>query len=230
VVVGLSPDDYDCSNEDMSYLIEEGETLAIRKGSQEPLVKGGTDIKKVRKWLSWNSELYILLRNFLYYNDFVGMLNLWMGARADVHTGQLEPYIVPQTEGMYKAWEKTFSYLRLLRQDTAADGVRLVAIPLPLKMEIIGEEYERILKASGMKPEQIDIDQPLKGISAFCRSEKIAVIDPRTAMRNRHAQVPCYFVYDGHWNAEGIRAATAYIAEQWRKLGLPPWENAPLEK
>jgi len=230
VVVGLSPDDYDCSNEYMSYFIEEGETLAVHKGGEEPQEKDRgdirRDIKKLRKWLSWNSELYVLLRNFLYYNDLMGRANLWMGAREDVQSGQMEPYIVPQTESMSTSWAKTFSYLRLLRQDVSADGVTLIVFPLPLKMEIIVQEYERMLKASGKNPEQIDIDQPLKGISAFCRSENIAVIDPRSALRKRHAEVPCYFVYDGHWNAEGILAATVHIAEQWRNLGLPPWKKA----
>jgi hypothetical protein len=230
VVVGLSPDDYDCSNENMTYSIERGETLATRKESTEPNANSGMDLRKVRKWLSWNSELYVLLRNFYYYNDFVGMLNLWISARAHVHTGQVEPYIVPQTEGMSKAWGKTFSYLRSLRLDAAADGIMLVVIPLPLKMEIVAEEYERIVKANDINPEEIDMDQPLKGISAFCRSESIPVIDPRPAMRSRNAQVPCYFVYDGHWNAEGIHAATVYIAEQWRSLGLPPWQHAALKK
>jgi hypothetical protein len=148
-----------------------------------------------------------------------------MDARAEVQSGQLEPYMVPQSDNMTKAWSKTFSYLRSLYRDVTADGVALAVLPLPLKMEIIPQEYQTVLKSSGMTPEQVDIDQPLKGISMFCREENIAVFDPRPAMRKRQADMPCYFAYDGHWNAEGIRAATDQIAEQWRNLGLPPWRK-----
>ena len=225
VVVALSPDDYDCSNERMTYLIQEGETLAVGKEGQKLLATGGPYIRMARKWLSWNSELYILFRNFFYYNEFVGSVSLWMDARADVQSDQLEPYLVPQTDKMSKAWSKTFSYLRHLHEDTTADGVVLAVIPLPLKLEIIEHEYQRALKSSGRKSEQIDIDQPVKGIVRFGREEGIPVLDPREAMRKRQTDVPCYFVYDGHWNAEGVRVAANQIAAQWRQVGLPPWHN-----
>ena len=223
VVVGLSPDDYDCNNEYADYLIEAGETLAVFKKGQEKQAGGGNLGKKVRKWLSGNSEFYILLRNYFYYNEFVGRVSLWVSARGKAEQSQLEPYKVPQSENMAKAWEKTFSYLRLLKKDTSADGVRLIVLPLPLKMEIITEEYHQALAASGMSPDKVDRDQVLKGILQFCKEANIMVLDPRTALRKRQGEVPCYFVYDGHWNTEGVRAATVSIARQWRDLHLPPW-------
>jgi hypothetical protein len=226
VVVALSPDDYDCSNEGMRYVIDGGETLAVDGTEPEPQAAGGTPyFRMLRKWLSRSSEFYVLMRNFLYYNDFVGSISLWMEARADARYGQLEPYLVPQTDKMSKAWSKTFSYLRHLHENTKADGVALAVIPLPLKLEIIEEEYQTELKASGRKSEQFDIDQPLKEISLFSRAENIPVLDPRSAMRKRQAVVPCYFVYDGHWNEEGVRAAASQVAAQWRVAGLPPWHS-----
>jgi len=230
VVVGLSPDDHDCDNEYLSYYIEEGETLAVYQDGKGSRKLWGNDLLRLRKWLSWNSEMYILLRNFLYYNDIVGTVSLWLDTHQDIHYGQLEPYLVPQTEKMSKAWEKTLSYLRSLHDETAADGVVLVVLPIPLKLEISSQEFERELKAGGRTPEEMDIDQPLNGISAFCSAEAIAVLDPRPALRKRHAEMPCYFVYDGHWNAEGIRSAAAHLAEQWRNLGLPPWQNTSRQK
>jgi hypothetical protein len=62
-------------------------------------------------------------------------------------------------------------------------------------------------------------------ISTFCKKEQIPLLDPRQALKERHALVPCYFVYDGHWIGEGIRVATVSIARQWRDLGLPPWNR-----
>ena len=232
VVVGLSPDDYDCNNEDSQYLIEDGATLAVYKNGQEPkrreknsIRKLKSSIRKLRKWLSWNSEFYILMRNYLYYNDLVGYISLWMSAKGEGQVSQLQQYAVPQPESMTKAWAKTFSYLRKLKKETAADGITLIVAPLPLKLEIDPEQYRQALAASGLTPQQTDIDQPLKEISAFCNAENIPVLDPRPALRERHAEVPCYFVYDGHWIAEGIRVATASLARQWRDLRLPPWGN-----
>jgi hypothetical protein len=233
LIVGLSPEDYDCENEYSQYLIEGGVILAVYKNGQEPkrrekssIRKLKSSIKKLRKWLAWNSEFYILMRNYLYYNDFVGRISLWMSAKGEAQSSQLQQYEVPQPESMTRAWIKTFSYLQKLQKETAADGVTLILIPIPLKLEIDPEEYRKTLASSGLKPQQIDIDQPLKEISAFCEEENIPVLDPRPALREHHAEVPCYFVYDGHWMAEGIRVATVSLARQWRDLELPPWDTS----
>ncbi len=225
VVVGLSPDDYDCSNAELNYLIEDGATLAAFRDGQEPKRGGGSPIRKLRKWLSWNSEFYILMRNFLYYNDFAGRISMWMIAKGEAKQNQLQQYFVPMPESMKKEWKKTFGYLQNLRKEATRGGVELVVIPIPLKMEVDPEEYRKALSGNGLNPRQVDLDQPLKMISEFCNEEKIPVLDPRRALKERHALVPCYFVYDGHWIGEGIRAATVSLARQWRDLGIPPWNN-----
>lgn len=230
VLVGLSPDDYDCSNEYSNYLIEGGVTLDVFKHGQQ-LSRGGTNhIVKLRKCLSWNSEFYILMRNFFYYSDLMGRVNLWMNAKGDEHIRQLQQYMVPQPESMTKAWAKTFYYLQNLKKEASDDGVTLILIPIPLKFEIDKVEYRQALKANGLIPQQIDIDQPLKKILSFCRVEHIKAFDPRPAIRNRHSEVPCYFVYDDHWVAEGIRVAVASLSRQWYKLGLSPWDNISIDK
>lgn len=230
VVVGLSPDDYDCSNEGARYLIEDGATLAIYKDGQKPQSGGKVSIRTLRKWLSWNSEFYVLLRNFLYYNDFVGRLSGWMSAKVETELGPMEPYVVPQLENMQRAWKKTYSYLEELRRETAVDGVMLVVISIPIKMEIDSTDYRQSLAASGLTEDRLDLGQVLHGTSAFCKHQDIPLLDPRPALRERHAEVPCYFVYDGHWNAEGIRVAGNSLARQWRDLGLPPWGDSSVGK
>ena len=228
VIVGLSPDDYDCSNEDSQYLIEDGSTLAIFKNGQSPPPgkSGGSLIRNLRKWLSWNSQFYILMRNYFYYNDIVGRIKRLVDAKGEEQNSQMQQFLVPQPQSMTEAWSKTYSYLQKLHKDAESDGVVLIVVPIPLKMEIDPQEYQKTVQASGLTPEQIDINQPLKNITAFCITENIPLLDPRQAIRNRHAEVPCYFVYDGHWIAEGIRVATVSIASQWRALGLPPWGKA----
>lgn len=225
VIVGLSPDDYECNNEDARYLIENGETLAVFKDGQEPKIGGRLSIKKVRKWLSWNSELYILMRNFFYYNDLVSRAAQWKNPGGVENDIQLQLYMVSQQENVNKAWSKSFSCLQSLKKETASDGVMMLLIPIPLKIEIDSKQYRQVLETKGLRNEQIDLDQQLRVISAFCNNENITVLDPRPAMRKRNAEVPTYFVLDGHWIAEGIRVATTSIASQWRDLDLPPWDK-----
>ena len=224
VVVGLSPDDYDSSNANLDYLIEQGTTMAVFRKGQEPRRGGGSVVRRLRKWLSWNSQLYILLRNYLYYNDFVGRINQWITLKDEGRVIQLEQFVVPQPERMVEAWAKSFSYLTKLHDETTADNVPLILIPIPLKEEIIATEYQRALSASGLNQEQTDINQPLKEVSAFCDTSGIPLLDPRPALKAHHMKVPCYFVYDGHWNTEGVGVAADYLAEQWRELNLTPWK------
>ena len=225
VVVGISPDDYDCSNEDSQYLIEDGETLALFKNGQAPERFESSSIRRIRKWLAGNSEFYILLRNFLYYNDLVGRINLWMGAKAGTENTQVQQFLVPQPEEIRDAWENSFSYLQKLKNDTAEDGVEMILIPIPLKMEIDQDELAYTLSASGLTPASIDINQPLQQISSFGKEKGIPVLDPRPALKNRHAEERCYFVYDGHWIEPGIRAASESLVSQWSEMKILPWKD-----
>ena len=225
VIVGLSPDDYDSLNAGLNYLIEDGVTLATFRDGNVPKKWGGNYIRNLRKWLSWNSEFYILLRNFLYYNDLVGQLSMWFSVKSEDRVTQLQQFMVPQPESMTQAWKTSFSYLDKLHEATTNDNVPLLIISIPSKDEIDDTQYQRTLKASGLNQRQTDINQPFHEISNFCNARNIPLFNPRPAIKARHLEVPCYFVYDGHWIEEGIRVATASIAEQWRDLRLPPWDK-----
>ena len=125
---------------------------------------------------------------------------------------------------MIKAWAKPSltcksskkRHCRWCYADYSAASVEVGARP---------EQFRKALTASGLTPLQVDLVQRLRMISTFCNAENIPVLDPHTAIRKRHVGLPCYFVYDGHWIAEGIRMAAHSLAAQWRALGLPPWDN-----
>jgi len=223
IIVGLSPDDYECNNEKHHYLIENGETLAVFTDGQEPKKSGKISLKKIRKWLSWNSEFYILMRNFFYYNDIMRRITLWQNPGGVENDTQMQLYMVSQQEKVSKAWSKSFSFLKKLKKEADDDGVAMILIPIPLKMEIDSEQLRQVLMSKKLSNEQIDLNQQLKEISDFCKKESIPILDPRPAMKERHVESPCYFVLDGHWNAEGVRVATDSLACQWRELGIPPW-------
>ena len=102
-----------------------------------------------------------------------------------------------------------------LHEATTKQDVPLLIISIPFKDEIDDSQFQRTLVASGLNRSQTDLNQPLNEISKYCNSRNIPLFDPRSTIKARHLEVPCYFVYDGHWVAEGIRVATASIAEQW---------------
>jgi hypothetical protein len=225
VIVGLSPDDYDSNNAGLNYIIENGEVVGVYRDGQKPhKVKKGT-IRKIRKWMSWNSQFYILLRNYFYYNDFVGRVSRIISTKKQIEEKQFGQFIVPQKKEMVDSWNKSFSYLEKLHVNTIKDGVDLIIIPIPLKEEIDVNAQRRVITASGLIIEKIDMNQTLKMVLAFCNARNIHVLDPRPALKIRHMRAPCYFVYDGHWNEEGVRTATKYLATQWRKLGIRPWKK-----
>lgn len=224
VIVTISPDDYDSTNAYLHYIVENGSIVATFKDGQKPVTDKASLITKLRKWLSWNSEFYILLRNYFYYSETAGQTSQWI-TRNKKDNLQLQQYIMPQTESMTKAWAESFSYIKELKKETDKDGLPLIIMSVPMKLEIDPNEYRRILAASGLTERQLDINQPLKQITNFCLQENVPLLDPRAAIRKRHAETPCYFIYDGHWIAEGIHAATNSSALQWRDLQLPPWNN-----
>ncbi|MGB5157631.1 MAG: hypothetical protein WBN77_09380 [Desulfobacterales bacterium] len=227
VLLGLSPDDYDSSNEELIYIIEDGSRVASFREGHEPKKRGGSLVRKLRKWLSWNSDFYILLRNFFYYNKLVGRLSAQFAPKSEARLNQLQQFMSPQPDIILKYWAKSFSYLEKLHESTSADNVELIIIPIPLKEEIDTAVFQRTLTACGLRKEQMDINQPLDQIAAFCKKRNIPLLDPRAAIKARNLEAPCYFVYDGHWIPEGIHTAVVSIAHQWFDLHLPPWNKIP---
>lgn len=228
VVIGLSPDDYDCDNEFSSYVVKNGRIQAIVKKDEAPKAVRGSRLREIRHWLSWNSQLYVLLRNFFYYNDFIGMITRKANANNKSIVDQLQQYVVPMPDSTKARWKKALGYLLYLRNEARTDDVPVVVVPIPLKLEIDNKEHTYRLNTVGVRQDRFDRDQMAKMIVDYCNMEGIPAIDPRQAMRERNVQTPCYFVYDGHWNAEGVQAAAISIAAQWQDLKLPPF-SAPLE-
>jgi len=113
VVVGLSPDDYDSSNAGLNYLIEDGATMDLFRKGQEPRKGGKSLVRKFRKWLSWNSQFYVLLRNYLYYSDLVGRVSLWITVKEKDRDNQLKQFMLSQPESMTRAWEKVMGKSRI---------------------------------------------------------------------------------------------------------------------
>ena len=131
---------------------------------------------------------------------------------------------------MSDRWHTCLSFLKRLKEQTDADDVSLVVTSIPMKLEIDPQEYRRVLDSTGLASNQLDIAQPLRHVSSFADAEGITMLDPRSAIRQRHAETPCYFVYDGHWIGEGIRVAVESLARQWLEAGLPPFDTSASQR
>ena len=230
VVVALSPDDYDSSNADLIYIFENGDRVGSFKQGQAVKKRGGSTLRRARKWLSWNSEFYILLRNYFYYNEFIDRIKSLLSTKEEIPTNQLQQFMVPQPGIITKQWAQSFTYLEYLHKAVVEDEIPMVVLSLALKEEIDPTKLQSTLLASGINPNDIDINQPLNQIKEFCNHRNIPLFDPRPAIKKRHKEIPCYFVYDGHWIPEGIRVATILFAKQWREIQLSPWNNRNSKK
>ena len=175
--------------------------------------------------MSWNSQFYILLRNFFYYNDLAGRISLWFTKKNQGAYSQLDPYLIDQPDYLIKAWDETFVYLSNLVHAAQNNHCPLVIISVPLKLEVDRDILTQILTANQILPDQVNMNHPLDQILSFCRRNGLDLLDPRPTLQARHKETPCYFVYDGHWNAEGIKVAAESITIQWREAMLPPWNN-----
>ena len=225
VIVGISPDDYDSSNAGLNYIIEDDDIIATYKDGETPQKKGGSLTIRLRKWLSWNSEFYVLLRNFLYYNEIVDRIGMIISSNGEERINQIEKYLIVQPEKMKLHWSQSLLFLKKLHESCDTDRTPLVMISIPSKEEIDSSLYKHTLSVLGLNESQTNINLPLNKISGFASDNSIVLLDPRPSLKSHNSEVKCYFDYDGHWNAEGVRYAALYLAQQWRKEGLPPWNH-----
>ena len=165
------------------------------------------------------------MRNFLYYNDVVGRIIHWIHPGGLENENQLNLYRVSQKEKMLKTWSTSFYYLEKLNRDIKSNGRILIVVSIPLKMEIDAGQFRQVVESNGLKNEDLDLSQQYKAIYSFCEKIDTPILNPRPEMILRNREKRCYFVYDGHWNSEGIRVTTHSLADQWKKLELLPWKR-----
>ena len=214
IIVALSPDDYDSSNAKAKYLIIDGSIHGKYFGDTKPPESEGFSILKLRKTLSWNSEMYVLLRNYLYYNDTVGSLKRLLDRRAPPRSNQFLQYQAPLADQFKKGWGQAFSYLRRLNNKAKQDGVDVVVTRIPLKAEIVPESLKEELLRHGLTKSEVNLKRVDMLVSEFCESEGIPFIEISSTMATAQREVSTYFEYDGHWNSVGVGVGASEIAER----------------
>ncbi len=213
--------DFQCEAEDIRYKIDNGEIVGIYHGEETYQPKSINTVTNMRKWLAKKSELYVLLRNYFYYNDIIGFFT--KRADAQESTKQLQPYLIPEPELFKKVRDNCLGYLTRLKKEAAYDGVPVALITIPIKIEIDNSYLKQIIKTQGLSPDVIKLDQPYKTLSEFCALTGTALFNTRDALKLHHVEEACYFKYDGHWNEKGIETAAISIIEQWKNQKLQPF-------
>ena len=215
--------DYKCEDEDIRFLIKDGQMLARYRKGETPRIPQKSVLFVIRKWLAQNSEFYVLMRNFFYYNETIGFFTRRQKASSGPQLEQLKPYLVPELEMEKKEAEKCLCYIRKLRDQAVRDRVPVVMLEIPVKFEIDRDYYKQIIQAYKLRPDQIDLNQPFKKLDDFCRPLGIPILDPRLALKKYHKDHRCYFQYDGHWNKRGVEIAAYSMVKQWKEYRLPPF-------
>jgi hypothetical protein len=214
--------DFQCEDENIRYEIDDGEIVGEYLEGDRRASQKKDSMRSIRKWLAQKSELYVLMRNFFYYNEMIGLLT--MQAKVQETTKQLQPYLVPEPKEVKKEREKCFGYLKRLKDEAAADGVPVALMTIPVKFEIDQYYLEQIIKTQRINPDALNLDQPYKDLANFCGSVGIYYFDPREAMKKETVvNNDLYFKYDGHWNAKGIETASLSVIRQWEKQKLLPF-------
>jgi hypothetical protein len=225
VLVGFSMgNDFQCENDNIRYRIDNGEIVGIYAEGQQTGKGEAHSIRDMRKWAARTSELYVLLRNYFYYNDLIGRFT--KEAKARESTRQMEIFVVPESQAVASNRSRCFGYLKRLKDEATADGVPVALLPIPNKFEIEQDYLRQVVEAQGLNRGRIDLEQPYNEIASFCTSNAIVYLDPRAAMRGADtANNHLYFRYDGHWNAKGIEIAAQAAVVQWQAKRVPPFNG-----
>jgi hypothetical protein len=227
VLVGfVSGREHRCDPEGTRYVVRDG--LVVGRFAEGEAVKlpRRDPIRRIRKFLARNSNEYVLLRNFLYYNDLVDRY-LRGGDDSAGAARALAPYRQPPPEGVTAGWQRAYSHLASLSEEVAADGAELMVVAIPQIIEVDAQRLADLRQQAGLQADDVDPLQPTRSLRAFCEQAGITLLDPRSAVAAAHAQAPAYLL-DDHWNARGIAAAAEAVAEQWRQSGRPPFSAIEL--
>lgn len=114
-----------------------------------------------------------------------------------------------------EAWTMTEKLMQTLAQETAAAGVKLVVVQIPLQEQVVDADWDRLMKQ--IPPEQRgawDRDYPERRLKEICDRAGVPVIPLLDAFRAKYAPATPYTMIEGHWNESANALAASVIAQQ----------------
>jgi len=218
--------DFISEDDDDLFLFRDGLVVARYKEGHAPKIRERSTLYKFRKFLARNSELYVLFRNFAFYSEFGDrILNRGKTGGEWTHA-HIRPFLTPERESVGEGWLKAYRYIERLRRETTAEGVPTYLVPIPLRLQVMDQHFEKIMTDYSFDSADVDREQPLNRVRVFAQNSEIPLFDPLPTLRTAEKDgESCYFVYDDHWNRHGIGVASRCIAELWRERGYPPFQE-----
>lgn len=225
VVVGfLTSRDHRCDPPDVRFLVVDGLIRSRYREGEEPKIYRPNPATLVRKFLARSSDLYVLLRNYFYYNDRLQRIIGGVLGR-DGSTRTVDPYRTTPTEAVESGRRQAFDYLARLRAETARDGVPLLILGIPVKGDVLDDAWSVVADEAAALAVPVDRRKPFRELAGWCGTATVPFVDLRPALR---AAGPAgYFDHDNHWNAEGVAAAARVVAGEWDRVEASWPESAP---
>ena len=151
-------------------------------------------------------------------------IGLWERLGGDEPDEQMRVFKRRQQPLIEAAWERTDAILRALSRETAARGSRLALVYVPSRMEVSDRDWELTRLAYDMEEKVWDRGLVARRFAEIGASAGFPVLDltPHLRSARQGALGEPYFVYDGHWNAAGHRAAAEAIQRFLRERGWAP--------
>jgi hypothetical protein len=149
---------------------------------------------------------------------------LWEPLGGDDPDDQMRVFKRRQQPVIEVAWERTDAILRALSREAAARGSRFALVYVPSRMEVSDRDWELTRLAYDMDEKAWDRGLVARRFGEIGASAGFPVLD-LTADLRRAVRGPLgepYFVYDGHWNAAGHRAAAEGVERFLRDHGWAP--------
>ena len=149
---------------------------------------------------------------------------LWERLGGDEPDDQMRVFKRRQQPLIEAAWERTDAILRALSREAAARGSRFALVYVPSRMEVSDRDWALTRLAYDMDEKAWDRGLVARRFTEIGASAGFPVLDltPDLRRASRGALGEPYFVYDGHWNASGHRAAAEAIERFLRERGWAP--------
>jgi hypothetical protein len=151
-------------------------------------------------------------------------IGLWAPMGGDEPDDQMRVFKRRQQPAIEAAWERTDAILRALSREAAARGSRFAVVYVPSRMEVSDRDWELTRLAYDMDEKAWDRGLVARRFAEIGAGAGFPVLDltPDLRRASRGVLGEPYFVYDGHWNAVGHRAAAEGIERFLREQAWAP--------
>jgi len=224
VVVGyVLSREHGAHHEDVRFVVRDGLVQAVHREGEAPRLPRKNVLRSVRKHLARNSEFYVLMRNFFFYNERVGRV-LKRGGDDSAGTHVVDPYLVRAPEHVADGRDRSFDYVARIHAEAARDGVPLVVAGIPRKEDVLEEAWGQVRRRAAAGGVEVEQELPRNEVAAAMASRGIAYVDLTSAVAD--AGAAGFFAHDNHWNENGIARGARALADRWdeamRQAALVP--------